>query len=151
MKNRFSLYFLLLLGCFSLFSSNALAADGCEDGYVREEGYLVAQVFGDVEGYLFRMQNLGRLVCTGVYSTSQLSALNNEYQALLSEIDVIGENPSSLASIRTQMFIATILDTNYLGVAGTKVQADTIAASQIVACQAATKAKAASALLVRCF
>lgn len=109
-----------------LFFTSVSWAQSCPFDYTnKDEAYVKAQ-FDQITDVLNRLHELA--VMANEYDLApqtQRAALNAEYQALLTYINTAGDGPHSQVKKKTKVFLSNVVDSSYLDLTGTTIDAST--------------------------
>lgn len=125
-------HFMIAL-CGTLAFFGEASAQSCSVGYDRSERARVQASDTRVDRYLARMAELAELSASGAFSLTHLTALDYEFQALMTALRAEGDRNRPRLSVRANTFLNEILDPDYLGLSGLSIRGNTIEASQQLA------------------
>lgn len=129
---------LMLIFTFVLFPFIPALAERCPS-YAIQDRKVVKQLFSaslpsliypGINGMLVRLSNIAYLASLppsfiNLGLATHRQAFENEYQALLAEIDYIGENPQLPLRRQTRSFLAVVVNARHLGLQGTTLSGAT--------------------------
>lgn len=104
-----------------ILAARPVHAIGCEDGYHPRDRHVVREVFAHAAHAIQTAGSRALLVASESLSLNQVLSLDIEYQALLQGVTASGDTPRDGIHPRTAKFLSSVVDTNYLGLAGTAV------------------------------